>query len=258
MPTLTQVGLVTIVFVPPMIAGAILGRRLNLSLWRLTISAAFALFVIYLFARPVSALALELVGSTERQHGPFGHTSLYPFIIGACAFLGWWRLTSPRELGTVSSWGVTCGAFAYGLVKARCFFGGCCFGARTFGWWAVRYDADTSAAHILGRNHYVHPEPLYEAVCAILLSVFLAIWIRRARPMQLTAIGTVALCLIRIGLDPLRYDSAPASVILGVRGLNENKAVCGAILALTIALCLVLPKVKARSVAHVSEACAGS
>ena len=84
------------------------------------------------------------------------------------------------------------------IARIGCFLNGCCFGVVSNLPWAVRYPL-FSEAHLYqisrGQTNLlvplpVHPTQLYEAL-GVLVSVVLALWVRKARPQQ--GLGIVTL-----------------------------------------------------------------
>lgn len=103
---------------------------------------------------------------------------------------------------------------AHALGRLGCLLGGCCYGARFSGPWAIVYtDGLAPAAHPAWPRH---PWPLYEALVLLVLAAFFASrWAPAAGSGRRSALYVLAYALARFALEPLRGDALRGDAWLG-------------------------------------------
>jgi len=126
---------------------------------------------------------------------------------GLLAYVRWFRLPLRDVLDTAAP------ALALGipLVRSGCLGAGCCYGAPSSLPWAVVYtDPRAQAAAGVPLGVALHPAPIYEALGALALGLYL-LWRlgHRANPGEVFAIFLAGYGALRLVLSPLRGD-APA------------------------------------------------
>jgi prolipoprotein diacylglyceryltransferase len=232
-----------LVFVTALVTGVLLARQCGLAWRRVLCVSSLTLLTCAALARPLSAAALWIGAPAHvlpAHLGLFGHSTIYPSMVGIVALPLWWRQRTSRGLDRMMALAITMAACGYGLLKVRCLLFGCCFGARTFGWWAIQYGADRPATLKLGANHWIHPVQLYESICSGVVFVWLARSLPRAQPRRVACAGVALLCLLRLATAELRYADGRApwvfwgfrcteNVALSLVGLCASAALLGAL-----------------------------
>jgi phosphatidylglycerol---prolipoprotein diacylglyceryl transferase len=95
---------------------------------------------------------------------------------------------------------------AHAIGRLGCLLGGCCYGARFTGPWAIVYTHPLApAAHPTWPRH---PWPLYEALVLLVLAAFFASrWAPPAGSGRRSALYVLCYALARSALEPLRGDA---------------------------------------------------
>jgi len=218
----------------------------------------------------IAIAALAVVGSAQRSRQNPGDAIAAVGIALAGALLGasalqalvvWSRtgslltaLTHPGlvffggALGAALGFGVSARAFgldavviaaraipglllAHAVGRLGCLLGGCCYGRRADGWYALRYDSPLGPAHLLGSAR--HPWPLYEAAGLLLLALGFALFAHGAPRRRLWSY--VALySLLRLGLEPLRGDAIRGLFATAAGAVSTSQLIALALLCLAL------------------------
>jgi phosphatidylglycerol:prolipoprotein diacylglycerol transferase len=166
------------------------------------------------------SLLFALVGWLQtRALGPPGLVFYGGAILGALGF----ALTARAHglpLATALDASVPALPIAHALGRLGCLLGGCCYGARFSGPWAITYtDALAPAAHPAWPRH---PWPLYEALVLLALAAFFASrWAPAAGSGRRSALYVLGYAAARFALEPLRGDTVRGVTALAALSTSQ-------------------------------------
>jgi prolipoprotein diacylglyceryltransferase len=192
---------------------------------------------VVLLSKPLYLGALWLSGENStilqrswKAGGLLGSAALASILVGMIVGIVWSLIRGKKQFYNLAALGTLALSFAYGIGKWGCLGYGCCYGKRTFGWWAVQFSSSTIVSTKLGPGHFVHPVQLYDSLASLSIFAVLLFLLRRLSPKVVTCIGLISLALMRVALEQFRYQQSED--LLGVPYLSIN--VVMALLAVTV------------------------